>query len=285
MLVTITLYGQKILKNGQKHYEKEILPLGEWLDGPSIVAVRGSNSPENKSRLNVREVNWHKHSRGKVFCVETGLVHVSTPNGSWVLPSNRAGWVPPNVSHKIRISGVVSGWIIFILPNICETLPKASRVIPMSQVLRALALRATEWEKQSILTEEQEYIATIICNEIRRAPEEALHLPMPKSQRLIKVADAIVDNPSINKSLEEWASFGAMSSRTLRRVFLAETGLSFSRWRQQAQLAHGLDMLAQDISVNEVSDSLGYASPSNFIAMFRRAFGKTPKQYFSSKDR
>lgn len=272
------------MKSGQSYSDAEIFSLGDWLDGPSIVAIKGGNSPESENQINTKETDWHHHLRGKIFCVESGLVHVSTPNGSWVLPSNRAGWVPPNTSHKIRISGIVRGWVIFILPSICETLPDTSRVIPMSMVLRALALRAVEWDKQQTLNEEQEYIATIICNEIRRAPEEALHLPMPKSNRLIKVANAIIDNPSLNKSLEQWASFGAMSPRTLRRAFLTETGLSFSRWRQQAQLAHGLDMLAQDIPVTEVSDSLGYASSSNFIAMFRRAFGKTPKQYFSNKE-
>lgn len=163
-------------------------------------------------------------------------------------------------------------------------MPKSSRVIPMSEVLRALALRATEWDKQQMLTSDQENIAKIICNEISSAPEEALHLPMPKTDSALKVANAIIDNLSITTSLEQWASFGAMSARTLRRIFLSETGLSFSHWRQQAQLARGLDMLAKDISVTEVSDSLGYASPSNFIVMFRKAFGKTPKQYFFSKN-
>ena len=106
---------------------------------------------------------------------------------------------------------------------------------------------------------------------------------MPKTDRVTKVANAIIDNPSINKSLEEWASFAAMSPRTLRRAFLSETGLSFSLWRPQAQLTRGLDMLAKDISLTAVSDSLAYASPSNFIAIFRKAFGKMTKQYFSSK--
>ncbi|MDE4988685.1 AraC family transcriptional regulator, partial [Francisella tularensis subsp. holarctica] len=76
--------------------------------------------------------------------------------------------------------------------------------------------------------------------------------PMQKTDRVIKVANAIIDNPSISKSLEKWAAFAAMSPRTLRRAFLSEPGLSFSRWRQQAQLARGLDMVAKDISVTEV---------------------------------
>ncbi|AIT09044.1 AraC family transcriptional regulator [Candidatus Francisella endociliophora] len=268
------------MKIGQKFLDDDISNAGEWLEGPTIVAMKGGNSSSDENQINTRESDWHTHSRGKIFCVESGLIHVSTPNGSWVLPSNRAGWIPPDVPHKIRICGTVRGWVIFILPERCEHLSESSHVIPMSEVLRALALRATEWSKTDSLTVEQEHIANIICNEVRSAPEESLHLPMPKSQKLLKVANAIIDNPSIDKTLEEWSSFGAMSPRTLRRIFLAETGLSFSRWRQQAQLARGLDMLAQGISVTQVSDSLGYASPSNFIAMFRKAFGKTPKQYF-----
>ncbi|MDE5000851.1 AraC family transcriptional regulator, partial [Francisella tularensis subsp. holarctica] len=79
--------------------------------------------------------------------------------GSWVLPSNRAGWIPPYTSHKIRISGIVEGWVIFIHTNMCDDLPKSSRVIPMSEVLRELALRATEWDKYNNLSLEQEHIA------------------------------------------------------------------------------------------------------------------------------
>ncbi|MDE4980597.1 AraC family transcriptional regulator, partial [Francisella tularensis subsp. holarctica] len=76
---------------------------------------------------------------------------VSTPNGSWVLPSNRSGWIPPNTSHKLLISGIVEGWVIFIHQNMCDDLPKSSRVIPLSEGLRALALRATEWDKYNYL--------------------------------------------------------------------------------------------------------------------------------------
>ena len=281
IICSITLHGHIILKIGQKISDEELYNSGECLAGPTIIAIKGGNSPLDENQISIRESDWHSHSRGKIFCVETGLLHVSTPDGSWVLPSNRAGWIPPNVSHKIRICGTVRGWVIFILPEKCKSLSATSHVIPMSEVLRALALRATEWDKSAMLTQEQESIANIICNEARTAPEEALHLPMPKSQKLLKVANAIIDNPSKDISHEKWASFGAMSSRTLRRMFIKETGLSFSRWRQQAQLASAMDMLTRGDSITIVADKLGYASASNFITMFRKAFGKTPKQYLS----
>ena len=36
-------------------------------------------------------------------------------------------------------------------------------------------------------------------------------------------------------------------------------------------------------AVATVADALGYASPSGFIAMFRRAFGASPGRYFAQR--
>ncbi len=153
-------------------------------------------------------------------------------------------------------------------------------MIGISDVLRVLVSRAVEWNKDGLLAPEQERIATVIRDEIRQARHEALHLPMPSDARLKKIAHALLETPGSARTLEDWALFAAMSPRTLRRLVVAETGMTFAQWRQQAQLTHGLDMLARGISVAEVSYELGYASPSNFIAMFRKAFGASPARYF-----
>ena len=72
-----------------------------------------------------------------------------------------------------------------------------------------------------------------------------------------------------------------MSSRTLARRFLAETGLPFRHWRQQVRLLEALKRLACQEHVTTVALDLGYDSPSAFIAMFKRALGVTPGQYFA----
>jgi AraC-like DNA-binding protein len=252
----------------------------DWNDGPSLIAIRGDDLPGNEYRLGTREYDWHHHLRGQVFCVEAGLIHVTTANGAWLLPPHRAGWMPPNVPHKVRVSGALSGWTLFLAPQMCNDFQEQPCVIGISEVLRALASRAVEWNKDVLLSPEQERIAAVIRDEIRQARHEALHLPMPSDSRLKKIAYALLEAPGTTRTLEDWASLAAMSPRTLRRLIVAETGLTFAQWRQQAQLTHGLDMLARGISVAEVSDELGYASPSNFIAMFKRAFGASPARYF-----
>ncbi|SDD80494.1 AraC-type DNA-binding protein [Paracidovorax valerianellae] len=162
-------------------------------------------------------------------------------------------------------------------------MPNKPCVIGITEVLRALVRRAAEWDKSAPLAPDQEHIVTVILDEIRRAPHESLHLPMPKNIRLERIARAILEDPGSIRTLEAWADWGAMSARTLRRQMLAETGVSFAQWRQQAQLTHALEMLARGEPVTHVADTLGYASPSNFIAMFRRSFGDSPARYFAAR--
>lgn len=255
----------------------------EWPDGPRLIALSGNDDQGSEYRLGTREYGLHHHHRGQVFCVEAGLIHVQTAQGSWLLPPYRAGWIPPGVPHQVRVSGALAGWSVFISPETSACLPDQPCVIGITEVLRVLVRRAADWAKPDPLTPDQEHIVTVILDEIRRAPHESLHLPMPKNNRLARIARAILDDPGSNRTLEAWADWGAMSARTLRRQMLAETGLRFAQWRQQAQLACGLEMLARGESVTQVADALGYASPSNFIAMFRRSFGESPARYFAAR--
>jgi AraC-like DNA-binding protein len=57
--------------------------------------------------------------------------------------------------------------------------------------------------------------------------------------------------------------------------------MSFAQWRQQEGLIHAPESLAWDDAMASASDALSYAAPGNFIAVFRRAFGKSLARYFA----
>lgn len=46
---------------------------------------------------------------------------------------------------------------------------------------------------------------------------------------------------------------------------------------------YALEALARGATVSQVADTLGYATPSNFIAKFRRVFGTSPARYFAQR--
>ncbi|MFC2253859.1 helix-turn-helix domain-containing protein [Labrys portucalensis] len=255
----------------------------ERSDGPPLVAIWGGEEPESRYRLGTREYDWHCHVRGQVFCVESGLVHVRTSHGSWLLPPHRAGWIPPGEHHWASVSGATSGWSVVVAPEQARQLPGLPCVFGISELMRALVRRAVSWTMQPSLFPEQQRIMQVLLDEMARAPHEPLHLPMPSDPRLVRIARAVLSEPGDTRTLEQWASWGAVSGRTLRRLMQAETGLSFAAWRQQVRLTHALEMLACGEPVATIADALNYASPSSFIAMFRRAFGESPARYFSGR--
>lgn len=257
--------------------------ISEWADGPDLVALWGDDQAGSEFRLGTREYDWHSHLRGQVFCVESGLVHMRTARGSWLSPPNRAGWIPPGMAHKVVISGANSGWSMLISPRASRCLPDHPCVLGINELMRALVRRAASWSALPALDAGRQRVVDLLLDEIARAPHEALHLPLPLDRRLLRITSAIVGQPGIERTLEQWAAWAGLSARTLSRLFQQETGSSFAQWRQQAGLVHAMELLAQGQAVGVVADALGYASPSNFIAMFRRNFGDSPARYFAQR--
>ena len=279
--ITVLLLSLKIARNGQiSHSSVHRAHRRRRRAGADRAARRRRSGQPH--RLGSREYDWHSHVRGQLFCVESGLVHVRTSHGSWLPPPQRAGWIPPGSaigpasaarpaagasSSRRRLRGAAG----------------AALVIGISELMQALVRRAVTWTDRRELAPPEARIADVLLDEIQRAPREPLHLPMPSDPRLARIARAVYERPDDPRSLEDWARWGAVSPRTLRRLMAAETGMSFGRWRQQAGLIHALERLAQGEAVATVADALGYASPSGFIAMFRRAFGASPGRYFEQR--
>ncbi|CUI08672.1 Transcriptional regulator, AraC family [Janthinobacterium sp. CG23_2] len=259
------------------------LDASERGDGPALIALGGDARPDSQFRLGTVEYDWHAHVRGQLFCVESGLIHVRTAHGSWLLPPHRAGWIPPGVAHQVSVSGAMTGWSLLVTPVASRALPATPCVVAVNTLMLALVRRAVGWSGQQPASPQQERLSAVLLDEIADAPHEALHLPMPADRRLLRIAAAIVAAPGAERSLEQWAGVGAISARTMSRLFRSETGISFAQWRQQARLSRALELLAQGEAVARVADTLGYASPSNFIAMFRRAFGDSPSHYFAGR--
>ena len=252
-------------------------------DGPALFAFWGTDEPENEFRLGTREYDWHRHVRGQLFCIESGLVRVRTARGSWLLPPHRAGWIPPGVDHKASVSGALSGWGVMLRPDVTAGLPEEPCVIGVSEMLRALVRRAASWTSRDPLQPEQERLVAVLLDEIRLSRHEVLHLPMPAERRLLAIANQLIEHPEDERTFAELALWAGLSARSARRHFVTQTGMSFVQWRQQARLALALERLANGEAVAGVAEALGYATPSNFIAMFRKAFGESPGRYFARR--
>lgn len=149
------------------------------------------------------------------------------------------------------------------------------RETPAHRHARGQLLGAT----QGLLSVDGGRLAEVILDEIRLLPQVELGLPMPQDARLLKIAQALSDRPDDERHMQAWAQWAGIAPRTLTRRFVAETGFSFTEWRQRVRLLRGLELLAAGKPVTAIALDLGYDNVSAFIALFRRTFGMTPGQY------
>ena len=107
-----------------------------------------------------------------------------------------------------------------------------------------------------------------------------IEVRLPSDGRARTVAEALLQDPTENRTLTSWGRQVGASGRTLERAFLSETGVPFSRWRTLARLKASLPMLATGRPISYVAPEVGYESTSAFVAAFRREVGLTPSAYF-----
>jgi AraC-like DNA-binding protein len=172
--------------------------------------------------------------------------------------------------------------MLFLAPRLCRGLPREPRLLSSSELLFAIVNRILAWSRSQPICRSQQRLLTVLRDEIRRPEEQLLRLPLPRREKLAKVARALLENVADDRTLDEWASCAGMSRRTFMRAFSGEMQMPFGRWRQQARLFAALERLAQQEPVTDVAISVGYNSVSAFIEMFRGALGTTPGQYFGS---
>jgi AraC-like DNA-binding protein len=226
-------------------------------------------------------IPFHKHSRAQLLYASSGVMTVATESGVWVVPPLRAVWIPAHIHHQIEVSGTLSMRTLYIDPAHYSGPSGDCCVIGVSPLLKELIVYAVDLPRLYPLGGPEEKVFSVILDQISSMSAAPLDIQIPSDERLSKIYEHLSKNPSDSRSLEEWGKKVGASGRTLARRFRSETGMSFGQWRQQVRILEALRRLGTNAPVTTVALELGYDSPSAFIAMFKRALGKTPGRYFA----
>lgn len=232
------------------------------------------------------EIAWHSHPRFQLVYGAQGVMTVDTRGQSqgetWVVPPQRAVWLPPGIEHRILTSSQVKFRTLYVSPEAAKAMPRRCEAFAITPLLRELILRATELPVEYDERGSAGRVMRLILDELASLVRLPYNLPMPASKTLLRICRAIIESPNDRVTIEALGSRHGTTTRTLARRFRRETGMSFSEWRRRARLLRALAWIAEGRPILAVALDLGYDSPSAFSAMFKREFGQPPSRYRAS---
>ena len=221
-------------------------------------------------------VDSQSHDWSQLILAAEGALRVRSGTRLWVVPAGHALWVPAGDVHAIRGVGHVEMRTVYLPPGTAPGLAERIVVLPVTRLLHELILHTIERAPLQRGVPEHERLAGVLVDLLSEAEALPLELPWPSHPRALAAARHIWANPADASSIAELARIARASARTLRRLFVRETGLPLGRWRRQARLLTAVRALAEGRSVTEVAREVGYESTSGFGAMFHRKLGVTP---------
>jgi len=224
----------------------------------------------------------HFHPEDQLVYACRGVMTVRTSEGAWVVPAQRAVWIPARIPHSIVMSGAVSMRTIYFRARLVRRLPRTCCVVNVSPVLQELILHACTYPRLNRRSKVHAHLIAVIVDQLGMVRSIPLQLPSPSDSRAVRVAEALQRDPSEQRSLDAVCKRAGASKRTIERLFQLETHLSLGKWRQQLRLMRSLQLLAAGEKITHAALEAGYSTPSAFIAMFRKTLGTTPGRYFAS---
>lgn len=244
-------------------------------------------TPERPVRLVARNLNAyellaaHQHDWGQVTYALDGVVRVTVGNSTWIVPPQRAIWIPARAMHEVTTLEKAKLRAVYVHADVSPFRGTQCEVIDVSSLLRELIVALSGAEVGS---QRESIIAALILDELSRSTTLPIRVALPDDKRLRQLCEALIADPASPLCLDEWAGRVGASSRTLARLFEKELGVSFGQWRQQVRLAHAAPLIARGTPLSRVAAELGYASQSAFTAMFKKTFGQPPTAFFARRE-
>jgi AraC-like DNA-binding protein len=223
----------------------------------------------------------HFHPEDQLVYACRAVMTVKTSEGTWVVPAQRAVWIPARTPHSIVMSGAVSMRTLYFRAQMVHGLPRSCRVLNVSPLPKELILHACGFPALTRRKKTQAHLIDLLLDQLETVEAVPLQLPSPSDARALKACDLLARNGS--SSIENICLDVGASKRTIERLFREETGMTLGKWRQQMRLLRSLESLAAGEKITHAALEAGYSTPSAFIAMFKKTLGLTPSKYFAAQ--
>jgi AraC-like DNA-binding protein len=232
-------------------------------------------------------LDTHMHREAQLVYAARGTMQVTTPKGRWLVPPDRAVWVPARLEHSIDVLADIDMRTLYFDRAWLAREPRSDSlrsefVVRVSRLLHQTILALFDGRNHP---ERTRLLVKLAIFELHHAEDSATFIPLPHEPRCRRAADIVLGDPTGSHEIETLAREVGTSARTLSRLFSSETQLSFKSWCQRARIAAAIGKLSMEanVSVKQLAADLGYASVPAFSHAFRQVTGKTPTEFAEAK--
>jgi AraC-like DNA-binding protein/mannose-6-phosphate isomerase-like protein (cupin superfamily) len=232
------------------------------------------------SDRNIR-YDWHAHARHQLMYAFSGTLRLEAENGIFLLPPQRAAWIPAGVRHRTTLHNVLSGSVFFAPALVAVDQPRV-RIISASPLVREMVQFALRWPPGRSPDDPvaASFFETLglLCGEWIKE-EVPFRLPAARSRQIAAAMEFTLEHLDL-VTVALAAQAAALSPRQFRRRFRAESGIGWQQFHHQAQMLRAMELLvAPQATVTAVAYAVGFNSLSAFAKSFSRFAGQTPQHY------
>ncbi len=225
--------------------------------------------------------DWHVHDLHQIEYAIEGVVQVETSTTRYLLPPQRAVWIPAGLAHRTTINKV-STVSVFFEPAIVTEAGDRARVLAIEPVLREMIKYAVRWPIDRECSDPAadlffRAMAALVAGWLEH--EVPFHLPT-SDDPVVAAAMRYTDSHLRTAGIADVCAAAAVSERTLRRRFATETAMTWRQYLLTGRLLRAMTMLAEtENTVLRIATDVGFASPSAFARAFTAYTGQSPSDY------
>ncbi|HEY7815437.1 MAG TPA: helix-turn-helix transcriptional regulator [Nakamurella sp.] len=208
-----------------------------------------------------------------------GVMTAHTDGDRWTIPRHRALWVPSGIRHRLDVVANTSLRTLYLRAGL-RALPPHCRIVNVTPLLHELILHTVGTAPLWLADERHAHLVAVLLDQLAALPPDAaLVLPMPTDPRCLAIAQQLQQDVGADVPVSALCQQNCIGRRTLERLYLAETGLTFGQWRRRLRMLEAIRRLGIGDSVATTAHLVGYATPSAFSAAFRAELGVPPLHY------
>lgn len=226
------------------------------------------------------ESGVHSHAEAIVAWSDGATAIVSCGGRDWVVSPGHGMWIPAGAPHAVQVLRSGTGNAL-VFPaggsTIAPTEPTAVRITPL---LRELVVHLHRLDGAAPGVRQR--AEALLQDLLEPVPATTVPLPIPTDDRLRGITDALIKDPADDRDLAQWAFDVGAGTRTVSRLFVAQTGLTFAQWRTRARIRAAIALLATGTPVGTVGRRVGFTRPAAFSEAFRRVTGHRPTAFHAA---